>query len=310
VKDAGNPFLSDVLDARAILHDARLAGLLGRAGVPGQVGAAGKAMSLTQLASAHHLLTYVMQKEMEQLFLVLHQLDLFIAVGAVAEQRGFSFAQALPEEEYMFRAVNLRHPGLEKAVGNAVTVDRYRNVIFLTGANMAGKSTFMKSFGIALYLGHMGFPVAANEMVFSVREGLYSSINVPDDLSQGYSHFYAEVQRVKFIADEVSGSKSLVVIFDELFKGTNVKDAYEATLSVTAAFAEYRNCLFIISTHIVEVGEALQDVDNLQFLFLPTIMEGKSARYPYLLKEGISNDRHGMMIIEQEGILEMINIHV
>jgi DNA mismatch repair ATPase MutS len=154
----------------------------------------------------------------------------------------------------------------------------------------------------------MGFPVAANEMVFSVREGLYSSINVPDDLAQGYSHFYAEVQRVKFIADEVSGSKSLVVIFDELFKGTNVKDAYEATLSVTAAFAEYRNCLFIISTHIVEVGEALQDHDNLQFVFLPTIMEGKTARYPYLLKEGISNDRHGMMIIEQEGILEMISV--
>lgn len=296
VKDAGNPFLSEILDARSILHDGRLTALLGN----------GVSSSLGKLASAHHLLTAVMQKEMEQLLVILHQLDLFIAVGGVAEQRGFSFAQALPEEEYMFRAVNLRHPSLEKAVGNAVTVDRYRNVIFLTGANMAGKSTFMKSFGIAVYLGHMGFPVAANEMVFSVREGIYSSINVPDDLTQGYSHFYAEVQRVKLIADEVSGSKSLVVIFDELFKGTNVKDAYEATLSVTAAFAEYRNCLFIISTHIVEVGEALRDYDNLQFVFLPTIMEGKTARYPYLLKEGISNDRHGMMIIEQEGILEMI----
>jgi len=122
----------------------------------------------------------------------------------------------------------------------------------------------------------------------------------------GYSHFYAEVQRVKLIADEVASSRSLVVIFDELFKGTNVKDAYEATLSVTAAFAEYRNCIFIISTHIVEVGEALRGHDNLQFTYLPTIMEGKTARYPYQLKEGISDDRHGMMIIEQEGILEMI----
>ena len=299
-RDQGNPFLSEVLDAKSILHDSRLSALLSR-DISG---------SLMQLASAHHLLTHVMQKEMEQLLATLHQLDLFIAVGKIAAVRGFAFAQAMPEEEYLFHAVNLRHPSLEKAVGNAITVDRYRNVVFLTGANMAGKSTFMKSFGIALYLGHMGFPVAANEMVFSVREGLFSSINVPDDLSQGYSHFYAEVQRVKLIADEVSGSRSLVVIFDELFKGTNVKDAYEATLSVTAAFAEYRNCIFIISTHIVEVGEALRETDNLQFVFLPTIMEGKTARYPYQLREGISNDRHGMMIIEQEGILEMIGTPV
>jgi len=296
VKDQGNPLLSEILDARSILHDRRLAGILRD----------GNLNSLAKLASVHHLLTYTMQKEMEQLLTTLHQLDLFIAVGKVAAHRGFSFAQAMPEQEYIFHAANLRHPSLEKAVGNAITTDRYRNVIFLTGANMAGKSTFMKSFGIALYLGHMGFPVAANDMVFSVREGLYSSINVPDDLSMGYSHFYAEVQRVKLIADEVASSRSLVVIFDELFKGTNVKDAYEATLSVTAAFAEYRNCVFIISTHIVEVGETLRDNDNLQFTFLPTIMEGKTAKYPYLLQEGISNDRHGMMIIEQEGILEMI----
>jgi DNA mismatch repair ATPase MutS len=295
-RDPGNPFLSEILDARSILHDPRLSGVLSHT----------CSGSLVKLASAHHLLTRVMQEEMEQLLMVLHQLDLFIAIGKVAAQRDLSFAQAMPEEEYLFRAVNLRHPSLEKAVGNAITVDRYRNVVFLTGANMAGKSTFMKSFGIALYLGHMGFPVAANEMVFSVREGLYSSINVPDDLTQGYSHFYAEVQRVKLIADEVSNSRSLVVIFDELFKGTNVKDAYEATLAVTAAFAEYRNCIFIISTHIVEVGDALRETDNLQFTYLPTIMEGNTPRYTYQLREGISNDRHGMMIIEQEGILEMI----
>jgi DNA mismatch repair ATPase MutS len=296
VKDPGNPFISEILDARAILHDTRLAGILG----------GGDPNSLVKLASVHHLLTYTMQKEMEQLLSTLHQLDLFIAVGKVAAQRGFSFAQAMPEQEYIFHATNLRHPSLEKAVGNAITTDRYRNVVFLTGANMAGKSTFMKSFGVALYLGHMGFPVAANDMVFSVREGLYSSINVPDDLTQGYSHFYAEVQRVKLIADEVSNSRSLVVIFDELFKGTNVKDAYEATLAVTAAFAEYRNCIFIISTHIVEVGDALRETNNLQFTYLPTIMEGNTPRYTYQLREGISSDRHGMMIIEQEGILEMI----
>jgi len=62
---------------------------------------------------------------------------------------------------------------------------------------MAGKSTFMKSFGIAVYLSHMGFPIAAKNMTISLQDGIYTSINVPDDLNAGYSHFYAEVLRVK-----------------------------------------------------------------------------------------------------------------
>jgi len=60
-------------------------------------------------------------------------------------------------------------------------------MLFLTGANMAGKSTLMKAFGIAVYLAHMGFPVAAAGMNFSVMDGLFSSIDVPDDLNMGYS---------------------------------------------------------------------------------------------------------------------------
>ncbi len=99
----------------------------------------------------------------------------------------------------------------------------------------------------------------------------------------------------------------LVIIFDELFKGTNVKDAYDATLAVTKEFSTYRNSFFVISTHIIEVGDLLQhECDNLQFSYLPTVMVGSVPRYPYTLTTGITNDRHGMLIIENERILEMI----
>ena len=264
-------------------------------------------LSWLRLAGIHHLLTNVLQQELARLLEIIYELDLYIAVSQVAADKDFSFAHALPAEDYIVHALDLRHPCLDKAVGNPVLLDRHRNVLFLTGANMAGKSTFMKSFGIALYLAHMGFPVAARDMVFSIKDGIFTSINVPDNLSLGYSHFYAEVQRVKTIAGSVGNSKSFLVIFDELFKGTNVKDAYDATLAITAAFAEYRNCGFVISTHIIEVGEALREkYDNLQFAFLPTVMEGKTPRYTYKITEGITSDRHGMMIIQQEGILDII----
>ncbi len=101
--------------------------------------------------------------------------------------------------------------------------------------------------------------------------------------------------------------QALLLMFDELFKGTNVKDAYDGTLAITESFADYTECLFVVSTHIIEVGQALKSKNNVQFVFMPTIMEGSVPRYTYKLKEGITEDRQGMMIIRNEGILEMMD---
>lgn len=123
----------------------------------------------------------------------------------------------------------------------------------------------------------------------------------------GYSHFYAEVLRVKQVAEEVASGKNLVIVFDELFKGTNVKDAYDATVAVTEAFATHRNCSFVISTHITEAGHTLQGkCSNFRFVYLPTVMDGGVPTYTYKLQPGITSDRHGMMIINNEHILEII----
>ncbi|SFN19085.1 MutS domain III [Chitinophaga sp. YR627] len=262
--------------------------------------------SIMTVAQYDRQLRHHHQAAMEQVLEGIYQLDVYITVSDVARQRGFHYATALPAFPAVFRTTALRHPALPAGISNPVSLDENANVIFLTGANMAGKSTLMKSIGVALYLAHMGFPVAAADMEFSVRDGLYSSINVPDNLNMGYSHFYAEVLRVKQVAAEVSAGKNLLVIFDELFKGTNVKDAYDATLAVTAAFARYHNCFFVISTHIIEVGDALRQDPGIQFRYLPTILEGAIPRYTYLLREGITSDRHGMTIIENEQILALL----
>ncbi|MRG44399.1 DNA mismatch repair protein [Chitinophaga sp. SYP-B3965] len=264
-------------------------------------------LSLVKLVKYDHLLRTAMHAQMKQLMTLIFHLDVYVAVSAIGRQRRFNYAVALPKSSNKLTITDLYHPAVENAIGNTVSLSGNKNVIFLTGANMAGKSTLMKSFGICVYLAHMGFPVAASQMEFSVMDGLYTSINVPDSLELGYSHFYAEVLRVKTVAEEVAADKDLYVIFDELFKGTNVKDAYDATLSITEAFSENRNCFFIISTHIIEVGEALREqCDNFSFTYLPTIMEGHKPTYTYKLTEGITQDRQGMIIIENEGILEIV----
>jgi DNA mismatch repair protein MutS len=264
-----------------------------------------------KVAKYDYLLRHKLRTEMETVLEIVYELDVFIAVGKVSGNKGYHYAEALPTEQNLIQTAALWHPCIDNAVANKLVMTGDFNMLFLTGANMAGKSTLMKSVGIAVYLAHMGFPVAAEEFRFSVKEGMCTSINVPDSLDLGLSHFYAEVLRVKKVAEQVSQGKKLVVIFDELFKGTNVKDAYDATFAVSEAFSKYRGCFFIISTHIIEVGEALrQRCGNLQYNYLPTVMEGKIPKYTYLLKEGITSDRQGMMIIENEGIVELIRSQV
>jgi len=261
----------------------------------------------TTVAVYDILLRFRHREMIRKLLRYVYQLDVYIAIAKVAVERRFVFPAALPKEKNTVRLEGVYHPQLKSPVPNTLHITPDSNVIFLTGANMAGKSTFMKSLGIALYLAHMGFPVAAAKMEFSVLDGIYTTINLPDNLGMGASHFYAEVMRVKKLAKELSLSKNLFIVFDELFRGTNVKDAYEATIAITAAFAQKRNSMFVISTHIIEAGGVLKEqCSNISFQYLPTQMNGNIPVYSYILETGITADRHGMVIINNEGILDIL----
>jgi DNA mismatch repair protein MutS len=266
-----------------------------------------KKLNFEQTAKFDDLLRFRHRAVVRRLLDRVYYLDLYMTVARVAVARGLAFPTVLEREAHTIVLKGLYHPALSHPVANSIHITPENNIVFLTGANMAGKSTFMKSFGIAMYLGHMGFPVAAAEMEFSVLDGLFTTINLADNLGMGASHFYAEVLRVKKVAEELNRGRNLLVIFDELFRGTNVKDAYEATIAITAAFAVRRNSIFIISTHIIEAGEVLRKrCDNIGFLFLPTRMEGTQPVYTYQLESGITDDRHGMVIIRNEGILDIL----
>ena len=259
-----------------------------------------------KLAAYDVLLRFRYRETLLRLLTYIYQLDVYMTIAKVATERSLVFPKALSKEEHLISVEGFYHPQLKNAVANTLTINPDSNVVFLTGANMAGKSTFMKALGIAIYLAHMGFPVAAKQMEFSVMDGIYTTINLPDNLGIGASHFYAEVLRIKKIAKELSTGKNIFVIFDELFRGTNVKDAYEATIAITTAFAKKRSSMFVISTHIIEAGEVLKKHNYISFKYLPTRMKGTTPEYTYTLESGITDDRHGMIIINNEGILELL----
>lgn len=244
--------------------------------------------------------------KIEKLLSYIYYLDVYMSVAKTATERSFVFPRALDKGQCELKLEGVYHPALKNPVGNDITMNAAQHIIFLTGANMAGKSTLLRSLSTALYLAHMGFPVAARSMTFSVMDGIYTTVNLPDNLGIGASHFYAEVLRVKKMATELSSGKSFFILFDELFRGTNVKDAHEATVAVTNGFATKKNSMFIISSHIVEAGEELREKNNIGFLYLPTRMNNHVPEYTYTLEKGITDDRHGMVIIRNEGILNIL----
>ena len=251
-----------------------------------------------------HIFRYCEYERLKNILQIVYQWDALHAVADTTAELGLVFPEII--ESRTIEINGLYHPFVKGAIVNDVHLNQDRNMFFLTGANMAGKSTFLKAFGVAVYLAHLGFPVAAASMRTGVFNGLFSTINIADNLNRGFSHFYNEVLRIKSVATEINRSGSLVVIFDELFRGTNVKDAFDASLSIISAFAKVKESMFLVSTHLMEIADQLHQFNNIRFGYFHTAIDGKTPIYSYRLRDGVTKERLGMLIIENEGIIEMI----
>jgi DNA mismatch repair ATPase MutS len=265
-----------------------------------------KKLSAVDIAKADYLFRYLGYARLKVLLDIVYQLDVFISAGASAKSNGFSFPVVNKTGGPVLKLQGLYHPFIKDAVPNDVAFNYDQNVCFVTGANMAGKSTFLKAVGVAVFLSQLGFPVPAAYMETSAFDGLITTINLADNIQSGNSHFYTEVSRVKHVAQKMTGSQNMIVIFDELFRGTNVKDAFDASLAITSAFSKLRKSFFIISTHIVEVANELAAIENISFRFMETVFDNGIPVYSYMLKDGITEERLGMWIVKNEGILEII----
>ncbi len=200
----------------------------------------------------------------------------------------------------------LHHLLLPQAISYDVQMDPKSNFLFLTGANMAGKSTFIKSVGSALFLAHLGMGVPADKMRASLFDGILSNINVVDNLVKGESYFFNEVQRIRKTIIQISNQKKWLVLIDELFKGTNMQDAMKCSSTVIRGLIKIKSSLFILSTHLYEIGEELKQFPNISFKYFETRIHDGQLEFPYQLRDGISNDRLGYLILEREKVVELL----
>src|ERR1700742_2411592 len=113
----------------------------------------------------------------------------------------------------------------------------------------------MRSLGVGALLAHLGMGVPAVALRTSFLQGVITNMQVEDNILRGESYFFAEVQRMKQTAEKLSQHEPHLVLMDELFKGTNVHDAYECTKAVIEGLLHHPNHLMILSTHLYEVAQ-------------------------------------------------------
>jgi DNA mismatch repair protein MutS len=234
------------------------------------------------------------------------QLDAWYGMAMAVKQHRLVFPEFIESSKPHLVVNGLYHLLLPQPVAYDVTLNQQSNFLFLTGANMAGKSTFIKSVGTAAFLAHTGMGVPAQQMQLSMFDGMLSNINVVDNISRGESYFYNEVQRIKATVTKINNGKKWLILIDELFKGTNIQDAMKCSSTVIEGLLKISNSLFVLSTHLYEIGEDLKKHANISFKFFETTVEGDQLKFSYQLKEGISNDRLGYLILKKEGVVDML----
>ena len=238
---------------------------------------------------------------------IYNKLDAYISMAKACKNFNFVMPEFKESDVPLFEARQLYHPLLHTPVAYNIELTQQQNFLFMTGANMAGKSTFIKAVGVCVYLAHAGMGVPAESLTLSMFDGLLSNINVVDNIINGESYFFNEVQRIRKTIEKISDGKKWLILIDELFKGTNVQDAMKCSTVVIEGLRKMPNALFILSTHLYEIGEALKQYSNIQFRYFETEVKNDQLSFSYHLKEGISNDRLGYLILKREGVVNLLN---
>ena len=218
----------------------------------------------------------------------------------------FTFPEILQcdTNKYVFVSNNLGHPLIPESekITNNFSLQKEKEIVIITGSNMSGKSTFIKTIGVNLCLAYAGAPVNADKLTVSLFR-LFTCIKVTDSVTDGISYFYAEVKRLKKLLDEakVECSKPLFFLVDEIFNGTNNKERSIGSRAYIKALAELEVC-GAVATHdlnLINLEKDIKCVSN--FHFREDILNGKMV-FDYKLHPGPCPTTNAIRVMQLAGL--------
>lgn len=206
--------------------------------------------------------------------------------------------------EPVIRAVALGHPLLprETRVCNDFSVSSKGRVFIITGANMAGKSTFLRTVAVNMILGMTGAPVCAREMVLTPVK-LFTSMRTVDSLSQNESYFYAELKRLRLLKEKLESGEKMFFVLDEILKGTNSTDKSLGSKQFLGKLVDLDGT-GMIATHDISLGEMESVYPGKVFnLCFEIGIDGENISFDYLLRDGITRKMNAAFLMKQMGIV-------
>ncbi|MCK4699259.1 MAG: hypothetical protein KAT38_02955 [Bacteroidales bacterium] len=216
----------------------------------------------------------------------------------------YPFPEVADKSEPVMKLDGAGHPLIEyeKRVKNSFEIASQGKLTIITGANMAGKSTFLRTVGVNHLLALTGAPVCAEKAMFSVM-GLFSSMRTTDSLRKNESYFYAELKRLKELKDRLINGEKLLFILDEILKGTNSEDKHKGSVKFLKKLIGLKST-GLIATHDKALGalenEFPEQIVNKCF---EIVIDGKKIHFDYKLRNGITQKMNAELLMEQMGIL-------
>lgn len=238
-------------------------------------------------------------------FHIVHEYDFLFSLANLKYNNPDYCYPTPVEEKFVLEAGNAGHPLINpgKCVRNDIGFSNCNFLTILTGANMAGKSTYLRTIGVNLILAMAGAPVCASSMRFA-PVSMITSIRTSDSVQDSESYFFAELKRLRKIVERLESGDTIFIIVDEMLRGTNSKDKHDGSKKFIEKLLKY-NCYGIFATHDIDIGN-MQDTypENVNAKCFEISFEGGQLIFDYKIKAGISKNLNASYLMKKMGIID------
>jgi len=213
----------------------------------------------------------------------------------------WTFPEISAEKE--MKAESIGHPLINPQVmiSNDFSSSTHQHIKIITGSNMGGKSTFLRTIGINSILAYAGTKVCAQKFELPYLQ-FYTSMRTKDDLSDNTSSFYAELKRLKLVLEAVQKDDNVYFLLDEILKGTNTKDRHKGAKALILQLLKHKGA-GLISTHDLELGNLEKDhPEQIENLCFEVETKGEELIFDYKIKKGVSQSFNATQLMKNIGI--------
>ena len=243
------------------------------------------------------------KKNIDDWFTALAEMECLSSVATLSFNHPEWTVPIISDGEGVFISEELGHPLIpkDKLINNSFSTEGLSQMNLITGSNMAGKSTFLRSIGVNIVLAMMGSPVCAKNLTVSPMK-IMSSMRISDNLEESTSTFYAELKKLKEIIDAVYGNKKVFLLLDEILRGTNSADRHTGSKALIKQLIQHK-AAGLIATHDLELAKLADEfpgsIHNYHF---DVQVANDELYFDYKLKRGVCQSMNASILMKKIGI--------